>query len=101
MWITSVEVLFRFCIAIMTVIILFSNLHSYVFLTYHITHKLSLLSTYVSPTSGRDAMWRCFRVINFPGWSLQSRLHPHPDMSHPNWMEENRKTKEKTQGVSE
>ena len=30
-------------------------------LTHHITHKLSILSMYVGPTSGRDATWRCLR----------------------------------------
>ena len=47
-------------------------------LTHHTTHKLHLLSTYVGPTSGRDATWRCLRGINLPGRSLQTRLHPHP-----------------------
>ena len=61
-----------------------------VYLTHHITHK--------STTSRRDVTWRCLRGINLPGWSgwgwsLQTRLHPHPDLSHPNWMEEIEKQK--------
>ena len=62
-------------------------------LTHHTTHKLHLLSTYVGPTSGRDATWRCLRGINLPGRSLQTRLHPHLDLSHPDWMEKIEKNK--------
>ena len=36
-------------------------------LTHHIAHKLSMLSTYVGPTSRCDATWRCLRGINLPG----------------------------------
>ena len=45
-------------------------------LIHHITHKLRLLSTYVGSTL------KCLRGIDLPGWSLQTRLHPHPDLSH-------------------
>ena len=64
-------------------------------LTHYITHKPSLLSTYVGPLSGRDVTWRFLRGINIPGWSLQTRL----ELSHPGWMEKIEKTEDSCERV--
>ena len=38
--------------------------------------------------SGRDVTWRCLReIITYQGRVFNTRLHPHPDLSHPDWME--------------